>query len=326
MGAYYNEIEPFAGQWLANLVAAREITPGCIDPRSIAEVRSTDLDGVTRAHFFAGIGGWDYACRLAGWPDDAPIWTGSCPCQPFSAAGAKRGFADPRHLWPEWARLIGECRPPVIVGEQVSGPAGRGWLDLVFDDLEALGYACAASDLAAASVGAPHIRQRLYWVAVADPGGAGLEERPGIRGDHESELPALERSGGAVRALANNNKAGRGELGAARLHGEGASRDDAPRRSEARGLAEPDIAHSDDRGLQRGGRQLQSETATDLDCWRDAQWIPCADGRARPVEPGTFPLAHGVPARVGRLRGYGNAIVPPLAATFLRAVMGALPR
>jgi hypothetical protein len=54
---------------------------------------------------------WSYALRLAGWPDDRPVWTGSCPCGPFSVAGKKLGFADPRHLWPEWFRLIGECRP-----------------------------------------------------------------------------------------------------------------------------------------------------------------------------------------------------------------------
>ena len=199
MRVYYNEIEPYAGQWLANLVAAGEITAGRIDPRSIAEVRGSDLDGVTRAHFFAGIGGWDYALKLAGWPDDLPVWTGSCPCQPFSGAGSKGGFADPRHLWPEWARLIRECRPPIIVGEQVGKPLGRQWLDLVFDDLEALGYACAASDLAAASVAAPHIRSRIYWAAYADGGGLGLER-------------------------------------SARLHGDGALRDDPARRGEARGL------------------------------------------------------------------------------------------
>lgn len=58
--------------------------------------------------------------------------------------------------------------------------------------------------------------------------------------------------------------------------------------------------------------------------WGDADWIACADGKYRPVEPGSFPLAHGAPARVGRLRAYGNAIVPQVAATFIRAVMDEL--
>jgi DNA (cytosine-5)-methyltransferase 1 len=55
--------------------------------------------------------------------------------------------------------------------------------------------------------------------------------------------------------------------------------------------------------------------------WRDADWIACRDGKARPVEPGTFPLAHGTPARVVRLRGYGDAIVASQAAEFIGAVM-----
>src|SRR5438270_366065 len=57
------------------------------------------------------------------------------------------------------------------------------------------------------------------------------------------------------------------------------------------------------------GRARQSRSAD----WRDAEFIPCTDGKARPVEPGTFPLAHGIPGRVGRLRAYGNAIVPQVA-------------
>lgn len=86
-------------------------------------------------------------------------------CQPFSGAGKRGGFADERHLWPEWCRLVQECRPPVIFGEQVSGSDGGAWLDVVQDELQALEYAFAAQDLCAASVGAPQIRQRLWFVA-----------------------------------------------------------------------------------------------------------------------------------------------------------------
>ena len=88
MPAYYNENNRFAAQWLRNLIAAGDIAPGDVDERSITEVRPDDLRGYTQCHFFAGIGGWSAALRLAGWPDDRPVWTGSCPCQPFSAAGA----------------------------------------------------------------------------------------------------------------------------------------------------------------------------------------------------------------------------------------------
>ena len=58
--------------------------------------------------------------------------------------------------------------------------------------------------------------------------------------------------------------------------------------------------------------------------WSDADWLGCRDGKFRPVEPGTFPLANGIPARVGRLRGYGNAIVPKVAAEFIKAFMEAV--
>ena len=166
--AYYNELDPFCAAWLRNLIAAGHIAPGDVDERSIVDVRPDDLAGYTQAHFFAGIGGWSYALRLAGWPDDRPIWTGSCPCQPFSSAGKGDGAADSRHLWPAWARLIRECRPGTVFGEQVSGRDGLAWLDLVHADLEARDYAVGAVTLPAASVGAPHGRHRIYFVADAE--------------------------------------------------------------------------------------------------------------------------------------------------------------
>ena len=167
MPAYYNEIDPYAAQWLRNLIAAGHIAPGDVDERSIEDVSPDDLAGYEQCHFFAGIGGWSLALQLAGWPDDQPVWTGSCPCQPLSCAGQRQGHADRRHLWPAFFRLIAECRPATIFGEQVASTLGREWLAGVRADLEHLGYACGAADLPAASVGAPHIRQRLWWVADA---------------------------------------------------------------------------------------------------------------------------------------------------------------
>lgn len=167
MATYYNEIDPYAAQWLRNLIAAGHIAPGDVDERSIEDVRPDDLRGYTQCHFFAGIGVWSSALRLAGWPDDRPVWTGSCPCQPFSAAGKGLGFADERHLWPAWHHLISECRPPVIFGEQVASKDVDPWIDLVFDDLEAMEYACAANPFPSAGIGAPHIRDRTFFVAHA---------------------------------------------------------------------------------------------------------------------------------------------------------------
>jgi DNA (cytosine-5)-methyltransferase 1 len=136
--AWYNENAPYPAQWLRNLIQRKLIPDGDVDTRSIADVRPADLRGYTQCHFFAGIGGWSLALRLAGWPDDRPVWTGSCPCQPFSAAGKGRGVDDERHLWPELRRLIGQRRPPVVLGEQVASTAGRAWLDAVRADLEGL--------------------------------------------------------------------------------------------------------------------------------------------------------------------------------------------
>src|SRR5262249_32123158 len=134
----------------------------------ITELRASDC-GLT-SHFFAGIGGWPCALRLAGWPDERPVWTGSCPCQPFSAAGERAGADDPRHLWPVWRALIPASQPATIFGEQVASHLGRDWLAAVRTDLEAMGYAVGAADLCAAGVGAPHIRQRLFWVADSQSG------------------------------------------------------------------------------------------------------------------------------------------------------------
>lgn len=124
MAAFYNEIDPYAAEWLRNLMKKGLIADGEISTQSIVDLQPADLAGFTQCHFFAGIGGWSHALRLAGWPDNRPIWTGSCPCQPFSVAGKGAGTNDPRHLWPHFHRLIAACRPPVVMGEQVAGAAG----------------------------------------------------------------------------------------------------------------------------------------------------------------------------------------------------------
>jgi DNA (cytosine-5)-methyltransferase 1 len=89
-GAYYNEIDPFAAAWLRELIKAGLIADGEVDERSIELVRPDDLRGFTQCHFFAGIGGWSYALRLAGWPDDRDVWTGSCPVSAVERGGQRR--------------------------------------------------------------------------------------------------------------------------------------------------------------------------------------------------------------------------------------------
>jgi DNA (cytosine-5)-methyltransferase 1 len=261
VSAYYNEIDPYAAQWLRNLIAGGHIAQGEVDERSILDVDPRDLHGFCQAHFFAGIAGWSYALRLAGWPDDRPVWTGSCPCQPFSTAGKGKASGDERHLWPHWFELIRACRPPVIFSEQVEAAIGWGWLDLVYSDLEAEGYSVGAAVLPACSVGAPHIRQRLWFEAVANGSGVGNTRQPGLPPRERQELP-----------------------------GEGQPQ-------EGRTTKQPGQA------------------------WADLLWLPCTDGKQRPTQSIIQPLAHGVSARVGKLRAAGNAIVPQVAAEFIKASM-----
>lgn len=190
MTAYYNEIDPYAAAWLRSLIAAGEIAPGEVDERSIRDVAPGDLVGFGQCHFFAGIGGWPLALRWAGWPDERAVWTGSCPCQPFSEAGKRTGTADDRHLWPEFARLIGVRKPSAIFGEQVASRAGRAWLAAVRADLEGMGYAVGGADLCAAGIGAPQIRARLWWMADADHEGRQGRERQGQPDQAREERPA----------------------------------------------------------------------------------------------------------------------------------------
>lgn len=152
---YYNDNDPEISSWLANLVAAGMLPEGRVDGRDIAEVRPADIEGARQVHLFAGIGGWALALRLAGAEHLAGVWTASCPCQPFSVAGAKQGTDDERHLWPDARTLIEACRPRWVFGEQTPGPLGMEWLDGVIDDCEAMGYTVSAAVLPASAVGAP---------------------------------------------------------------------------------------------------------------------------------------------------------------------------
>jgi DNA (cytosine-5)-methyltransferase 1 len=164
---YYNEFDKKAAAWLRELIKEGHIAPGDVDERSIEDVVPDELVGYTQCHFFAGIGVWSYALRRAGWPDDRAIWTASCPCQPYSQAGEGAGFADERHLWPHLYHLIGQRRPGIVIGEQVASKDANPWVDLVHTDLEAMAYAFGAVAFPSAGIGAPHIRDRTYWVAHA---------------------------------------------------------------------------------------------------------------------------------------------------------------
>ena len=386
--AYYNEIDPFAAQWLRNLIAAGHIAPGEVDERSIEDVTPDDLRGFTQCHFFAGIGGWSYALRLAGWPDNRPIWTGSCPCQPFSSTGKGAGFGDDRHLWPAFGWLIKQCRPQRIAGEQVAGGRADPWFDLVQNDVERMGYAFGLTPFRAAGVGSPNERERAYWVAdanlqyestarnearTAEPVRSGeiiwlansaRERRDGVDpllqrkepGRYSQSLPEITGSR-STDGLGNSN--------VTRLEGFGGNDGAAGREGATGPAAAPGVhdglANTDNEqhsiAVSRCGHEHAS-TGREQDpaasaglrgdyrplevngFWRDADWLFCRDGKWRPVEPGTFPLVDGAAARlgrvepgvarvassnrVGRLKGYGNAINAQAAAEFIRAYMEGL--
>ena len=350
---YYNDNDPKACEWLRSLIKAGQIPPGEVDERSITEVRADELRDFTQCHFFAGIGGWPYALQLAGWPDDRPVWTGSCPCQPFSTAGKRKAQADERDLWPAFHRLIAECRPPTVFGEQVASPDTVGtqleadfvrafqrgdyaranqlaerivarevseevevWIDRVQADLAKEGYALGCEVLGAHSVGAPHIRQRLWWVASR----ACVAEGERLRAFDEE--PVEEQSGGRCTP----RHADAQEL-CGPPHANGTrppQREEQPARQE-RQAAERDGAHGV-RGhahADSDGRQTGVEAAAPARPWDSFVPMLCNDGRHRrtPAEPAFFPLADGLPGRVAQLRGLGNAIVPQVAAEFIGAYL-----
>jgi len=289
--AFYSENDPKACAWLDALMSEGLITPGKIDDRSIEDIIPSDLAGYDRVHMFAGIGIWDYVLNQAGW-GDRPVWTGSCPCQSFSPAGHRKGFADERHLWPAFFHHIVHAKPGFVpvFGEQVASRDGLAWFDLVQADLEGQGYACGAVDTCAAGFGAPHLRQRLYWVAHAPD--AGWQGRQ-AESERAGEL-VLESDGMADR-LADALCPGWPPRGS--------------------GSGDGSVAGS-------GGAELRAGPVNGF--WEGADWLGCTDERWRAVEPGTFPLVVGLAGRVAMLSGYGNALVAPQATAFVEAVMEAI--
>lgn len=342
---YYNEIDPFAADWLCQLINAGHIAPGVVDTRSIEDITPYELREFTQCHFFAGIGVWSYALRQTGWPDDRPVWTGSCPCQPFSAAGKGKGFADERHLWPGFFHLIEQCKPVTIFGEQVASKDGLTWLDLVQTDLEGVGYTVGAVDSCAAGFGAPHLRQRLYWVADS-PGGRRqlFKANPSVDGSLDGEKEPLVDACGGCNAfvMADTELPERREVHEHRKDGRNRENyrwQEAHSEFGACGqihrLADSDKLNGNIRGFGTSDDSRERKTARELSKveptvfrpgpvngqWGNADWLFCRDGKWRAVEPGAFPLADGATNRVGRLRGYGNAIVAPQAQAFIEAFM-----
>lgn len=370
MTAWYNEPDPFAANTLRNLIAAGHIAPGVVDTRDIREVEAYELAEFTQCHWFAGCGVWSYALRRAGWRDDEPIWSGSCPCPPFSQAGPgqtcprcgsrhnichprKTGhfvclscgcdrLADDRHLYPEFARIIRDGKPSIVIGEQVASSDGRIWLAAVSADMETMGYAVAGADLCSAGFDGAHIRQRNYFVGLADD-----DERPGTQGcslgrGSGDRSHALERpgpgSGRFFERLANNNNNPRsqgwgecwdgadecfarplGLAGGLEHSNGGQSSTKSGNAGEMCGLSETQREPEHGAALSLRGSGISATDAPMLGR-TPVDWLYCRDGKWRAVEPGTFPLVDAAPARVGRLRMYGNALDAETATEFCRVV------
>ena len=321
--AYYNEIDEYAANWIENLIRLGAIAPGVVDRRSIVDVRSDDLRGFRQCHFFAGIGVWSYSLRRAGVSDDTALWTGSCPCQPFSAAGKGTGVDDERHLWPAWFHLIGESEPDLVFGEQVASKDGLGWLDLVFSDMEAAGYAIGPVDTCSAGSGAPHIRQRLRFSAYNLRSATGRMEH-NIRYRSQGRVSwwpdqgwrGLDGSTGrdsAVGVLADTKRIEREEcLSGSR---EGTSEKRRRETIELAGLCVPDRLADDncvrlsETSIRRVRYQeYHSQPRSSIQqglpgptngFWRDADWLFCRDGKWRPIGASSQQMVDGSPADMG---------------------------
>nr|WP_277754354.1 DNA cytosine methyltransferase [Rosenbergiella epipactidis] len=290
--------------------------------------------------------------RLAGIPDDYPCWTGSPPCQPFSTAGKQLGQLDERHLAPTFMRLVDECKPAILFGEQVAAAIGKHWLDDLFNELERQGYACGAAVLPACSVGAPHKRDRLFFGAKLVVH-ANNQCKQSAR--HEAGLTNSSRSGMPSNYMADTSSSRHLRSESTKAKERWQSESEQIRELSARPSRCPisdfqpgtrveamadaklygfntnekrgGVSKSEIKGwMQQSERcdarvEVQSLSRPHKIMWSSPDWLGCRDGKFRPVEPGTFPLANGIPARVGRLRGYGNAIVPQVAAEFIGAFM-----
>lgn len=362
MPVYYNEFNPKSAAMLRQLIKDGLIADGIVDERSITEVKADELKGFTQCHFFAGIGGWSVALRKAMWSDDRPVWTGSCPCQPFSTAGKQKGKEDERHLWPVWFNLIRECKPSIVFGEQVSSAISHGWLDGVRTNMEAEGYALGAAVLPACSVNANHKRDRLWFVADT---GCSLQQGGIKQGTDDVET-------GKQYAHINQRPSSDGNVGNSEHDGQHgcslAGSNETPvfgcaegkdgtgqstRAGDTGALPCGTLADSTSERLEGSSREeLQGGSArptgtsinTKAGNWSDYDWIICGDGKARripTIECDVHGLVDGlqprspyeyadsyaivstekIKGRAALLHGLGNAIVPEVAARFIKATI-----
>lgn len=291
-----------------------------------------------------------YACEVLatrmeeGTLDDAPIWTdlksfdgrpwrgvvdcviGGYPCQPFSVAGKRGGSSDPRHLWPDVARIVSEVEPREIFFENVANHLRMGF-DVVSADLRRMGYRVAAGLFSAEEVGAPHRRERLFIYGILGDSNRQSERESKHEECAEPRNLARDDAGWtSVRSVANprseplriepGRSGGEGRAGARFARHDGDEVADANgRRFESQRSA--GVLNSD-RASQRNnayGRSVWPPRPGDVEAWQA-------------VEPSTQPairgVADGMAPRPDRLRLTGNGVVPLVAAYAYRTLSSAV--
>jgi DNA (cytosine-5)-methyltransferase 1 len=246
--------------------------------------------------------------------DTVDLIAGGFPCQPVSQAGRRKGQNDERWLWPEFARIVGELRPRWVLAENVPALASKGLAD-VLADLATLGYDAEWELVSAASVGAPHLRERIFIVAYPN------SERPTERGVHEGEgeqgVPDLAGSGGLGAGSSGQGNLGEHSRLSGPARGDVEDADGRTVESRRRGRGAPeaserataeDVADAEELAKRAG---LREDEPTAL------RWRRPGDGGSPggywTPEPDVGRVAHGVPNRLDRLRALGNGVVPQVA-------------
>jgi DNA (cytosine-5)-methyltransferase 1 len=241
------------------------------------------------------------------------IITGGYPCQPFSVAGKQKAEQDPRHLWPEYFRLIQELRPTWVIGENVSGHIKLG-LDSVLEDLASEGYSSRTFSISAASIGANHKRERIWTVAYSNDSrdrtsqhetnsnrekiNEGWQEQSFSEPSRQSE--DVENSRRTLWQRGQFSKENEDEIG----------KENANQFERSSSTSKIDVANTDSKRLQRqreSSSQFNKKFTTSKSSEERQKGL---GGKWWESEPRVGRVAHGIPKRVDRLKTLGNAVVP----------------
>jgi DNA (cytosine-5)-methyltransferase 1 len=307
---------------------------------------------LTVGSLFSGIGGIDlgleragmtvkwhseidpYACRVLKkhWPDVPNLgnikeidWAtvelvdviaGGYPCQPFSTAGKRQGDKDERHLWPYFLRAISELRPRFALLENVRGHLSMGF-DRVLGDLAEIGYDAEWQIVSAASVGAPHRRDRIICVAYPSEQYSNGKSHYARNSVGSETLPQSGNSGWAANVANPNDTGSRTPERDMGKRGAKITQDWQGHSGTQHGISgcSTDLADTTSKGLQRSvGKVFKGDRVRSA--YGGWQWWE--------TEPDVGRVAHGIPSRVDRLRGLGNAVVPQVAEYVGRMIMASL--